>query len=135
MTRESTPVPSAPLPPEADPGPPEQPPRNRGGSAANTAVVVAVLLVVYVLSPGPVVGAMDMYRKRYSPGLEPGVLVIFYAPLIYASDEVKLVGKFYNKYIEGCSQLLESLLPPVAPLPTTGRPAPAPPPPPVPSTY
>ena len=63
---------------------------NRTGNCAK--VFMAVLLI-YVLSPGPVgwglekIGGLECLETAYS---------IFYAPLIFLDERVEFVSKFYN---------------------------------------
>ena len=53
-----------------------------------------VLILLYVLSTGPVIRAVNR------AGVQPDVLGFIYAPLIFLSDHVPMVQELFEWYVE-----------------------------------
>ena len=74
--------------------------KSRAGTITATVVVVVLL---YILSPAPVVAIFNrIYHGGSAPDSVTNVVEVVYAPLILLYDKWKPVKSFYNAYFKLC---------------------------------
>jgi hypothetical protein len=80
---------------------------NWTGRAVRVAAILFALCVPYVLSVGPVIGALRWARiDQFDPAVA-GVFV-FYAPVIYLHDHTPLQGPL-DQYVDCCERVVDRL--------------------------
>ena len=62
-------------------------------------LLVGFVIVVYLLSPGPVVKIIEVFFENSSSDIRPYVRG-FYAPIIWSMEQIDWIDSFYKWYLE-----------------------------------